>query len=55
MCGSYSSNRKLIQRAWDRVSGVKGEKSLEIIVHVAVDLRRATVLGLDLPGWVKGQ
>lgn len=36
-------------------SGVKGEKSLEIIVHVVMDLRRVTVLGLDLTGWVKGQ
>lgn len=45
-----SSKKKLTQKAWDRVSGVKGEKSLEIIVHVAMDLRRVTVLVFDLAG-----
>lgn len=45
-----SSNRKLTQQAWGRVSGVKGEKSLEIIVHVARDLRRVTVLVFDVTG-----
>ena len=37
-------------RAWDRVSGVRGE---EMIGQVAMNQRSFTMLALDLLGWVK--